>query len=88
LRLFHVGAQSGIQPAGSLSMGDVYRSWTGNGWTVSWSPWVRRSVLASDAGQDYVYAISDAGVRSARLASQPWALTRLKTVEFAPLPQY
>jgi hypothetical protein len=77
LRLFHVDAATGITPAGSLSMADVYLEASGPGWSWSWSPYVRRSILA-DA---YVYAVSDAGIRSASVADLPaW----LATIEFPP----
>jgi hypothetical protein len=78
LRLFQVDVARGITPAGSLSMSDVYASSSGPGWSYSWSPYVRRSVLADD----FVYAISDAGLRSAKVSDLPaW----LRTVQFAPL---
>jgi uncharacterized secreted protein with C-terminal beta-propeller domain len=76
LRLFHVDAATGITPAGSLSMADVYDPYGPEfGW--AWSPYVRRSILADD----YVYAVSDAGIRSASVAQLPaW----LSTVRFPP----
>lgn len=77
LRLFQVDPAAGITPAGRLSMADVFATASGPGWSFSWSPYVRRSVLADD----FVYAISDAGVRSAKVADLPaW----LRTVQFAP----
>jgi hypothetical protein len=94
LRLFHVDVQTGVRPVGSLSMDPVFQTWWGNGWRFdwSWSPYVRRSVLASDGSVDFVYAITDAGVRSARLSSASSSdgatVTPLRTVEFAPLPRY
>jgi uncharacterized secreted protein with C-terminal beta-propeller domain len=79
LRLFKVDVASGITPLGSLPMGDVFTTFSGPGWSYSWSPWVRRGILADE----FVYAISDAGVRSARVADLPaW----LQTVHFPPLP--
>jgi hypothetical protein len=71
LRLFHVDAATGIQPAGVLSMADVYQDATAPyGWY--WSPYVRRSILADD----FVYAVSDAGIRSANVAELPaWLAT-------------
>ncbi|HUM13613.1 MAG TPA: beta-propeller domain-containing protein [Myxococcaceae bacterium] len=82
LRLFKVDPASGIQPLGSLSMADVYLSWSYENWSYSWSPWVRRGILADAQDGQYVYAISDAGVRSAKVASLPvW----LQTVKFPPL---
>ncbi len=63
-------------------MSDVYQTWSGEGWSWSWSPWIRRGILADSPDGQYVYAISDAGVRSAKVASLPaW----LQTVKFPPL---
>ena len=71
LRLFHVDAATGIQPAGVLSMADVYQD-PGPSFGWYWSPYVRRSILADD----FVYAVSDAGVRSAKVAELPaWLAT-------------
>ncbi len=83
LRLFQVDPSAGsISALGSLSMADVYLTYSGQGWSWSWSPYVRRGVLADSPNGQYVYAISDAGVRSAKVASLPaW----LKTVTFPPL---
>jgi hypothetical protein len=57
-------------------MGDLYRVQQDRGWAWYWSPQVRRSVMADD----FVYAISDAGIRVARvdrlaepLATAPFA---------------
>ncbi|HVP59698.1 MAG TPA: beta-propeller domain-containing protein [Myxococcaceae bacterium] len=82
LRLFKVDPASGIQALGSLSMADVYQTWSYDNWSYSWSPFVRRGILADAQDGQVVYAISDAGVRSAKVASLPaW----LKTVTFPPL---
>jgi uncharacterized secreted protein with C-terminal beta-propeller domain len=83
LRLFQVDPAGGtIQARGSLSMADVYETWSGEGWSYAWSPWIRRGILADSAEGQFVYAISDAGVRSAKVASLPaW----LQTVKFPPL---
>ena len=83
LRLFQVDPAAGtIQAKGSLSMADVYQTWSGQGWSYSWSPSIRRGILADSADGQFVYAISDAGVRSAKVASLPaW----LQTVKFPPL---
>jgi hypothetical protein len=78
LRLFHVDPATGITPLGSLSMADVYLTYIGVNWSWSWSPYIRRAILADE----FVYAISDAGVRSARVADLP---AYLKTVQFPPL---
>jgi len=78
LRLFKVEPATGITSLGSLSMSDVFTVVNGPGWSWSWSPWIRRSILADG----YVYAISDAGVRAAVVANLPaW----VSTVKFAPL---
>lgn len=83
LRLFQVDPAGGsIAALGSLSMADVYLTWSGEGWSWSWSPYVRRGILADSPDGQYVYAISDAGARSAKVASLPaW----LQTVKFPPL---
>ena len=83
LRLFQVDVAGGtIQSKGSLSMADVYLTWAGEGWSYAWSPWIRRGILADSVDGQFVYAISDAGVRSANVASLPaW----LQTVKFPPL---
>ncbi|MGF1508035.1 MAG: beta-propeller domain-containing protein [Myxococcota bacterium] len=59
LRLFEVNAETGIQPLGAIAMGDMFTE--PDAWGYSYSPYVRRSVLADD----YAYAISDAGIRVA-----------------------
>ena len=69
VRIFHVDASAGISAAGSLGMSDVYIQAGSGDWTYRYVPWVRRSVLATDnAATDYVYAVSDAGIRVANLA--------------------
>jgi hypothetical protein len=83
LRLFKVdpAVDPPIAPAGRLSMGDVFLDDPGTPFGWWWSPYVRRSVLASDDTGDYVYAVSDAGLRSARVADLPkW----LATIQFPP----
>lgn len=59
LRVFRVDASTGFTPVGAVSMTDVYRSFNNRYWSWYWTPAVRRSVMADD----YVYAITDAGVR-------------------------
>jgi hypothetical protein len=46
-------------------MSDVYQSFNYRQWTWYWTPSVRRSVMADD----YVYAITDAGVRVAHVSN-------------------
>jgi hypothetical protein len=64
-----VDPATGFTPKGALSMKDAYVASNDWGWTYYWSPWVRRSVMADQ----FVYAISDAGIRVADVAnlSQP-----------------
>ncbi len=70
LRLFSIDLQTGITPRGSLSMRDLYISHGRETWNGYYSPWIRRSVMASDqAGHEFVYAISDAGIRAAAVES-------------------
>jgi hypothetical protein len=67
VRMFSVDAAR-ISPLGSLSMGDVYVQQGSGDWTWWYRPWVRRSVLATDqSGNTFVYAVADAGVRTAPL---------------------
>ncbi|HET7786147.1 MAG TPA: beta-propeller domain-containing protein [Myxococcales bacterium] len=70
VRVFSVDPAGKIAPAGSLGMSDAYiQQGTGN-WTWFYRPWVRRSVMATDqAGNSFVYAISDAGIRVAPLST-------------------
>lgn len=71
LRLFQVDPAQGIAPAGILPMTDVFAG-TGDAFGWYWSPVVTRSILADD----FVYAVSDAGVRAARVPDLPgWLAT-------------
>ncbi|MCS6912577.1 MAG: beta-propeller domain-containing protein [Myxococcales bacterium] len=80
VRVFRIDTTTGIQGLGALSMKDVYQVHNDREWTWYWTPYVRRSVMASSReGQDYVYAISDAGVRVANLER---IATPLSTVLF------
>ncbi|QSQ22130.1 beta-propeller domain-containing protein [Pyxidicoccus parkwayensis] len=63
LRVFRVDTTAGITPVGALSMKDVYQTFNQRGWNWYWSPMVRRSVMADD----YVYAITDAGLRVSKV---------------------
>lgn len=64
LRVFSVDTQAGFTPRGSVSMKDIYVNYGDHYWDYYWSPWVRRSVMADD----FVYAISDGGIRVANIA--------------------
>jgi hypothetical protein len=69
VRVFSVDPAGSILPVGSLGMNDVYIQQGTGEWTWWYRPWVRRSVMATDqAGNTFVYAVSDAGLRSAALA--------------------
>lgn len=79
LRLFSVDAKSGIRPLGDLSMHDLFRDGTSPYWGWYYNPWVRRSILAVDqGGVDYVYAISDAGIRAAQSTTLPASLATVR----------
>ena len=68
VRVFSVDLATGIAPIGALGMGDVYMQQGSEDWTWWYRPWVRRSVMATDqAANTFVYAVSDAGVRTAAL---------------------
>jgi uncharacterized secreted protein with C-terminal beta-propeller domain len=77
LRVFHIDAATGITPKGALSMRDMYQVQQSYGWSYYWMPAVRRSVMADD----FVYAISDAGLRVANIAALG---SPLKTIHFVP----
>jgi hypothetical protein len=64
LRVYSVDAATGFTARGALSMRDLYQSAGVSGWLYYWQPSVRRSVMADD----FVYAISDAGIRVANVA--------------------
>jgi hypothetical protein len=65
LRVYSVDAATGFTPRGAVSMNDMYQAWHSENWTYYWTPSVRRSVMADD----FVYAISDSGMRVANIAN-------------------
>ncbi len=81
LKVYGVDADAGLHREGR----DLVRRplpGAGNyGWYWWWMPTVRRSIMADD----FVYAISDAGIRSARIDALS---TPLATVKFTPGPFY
>jgi hypothetical protein len=83
LRVYNVDVNTGFSVKGALSMKDVYISSGTPDWRYWYSPWIRRSVMATDAGTDYVYAISDAGIRA---ATGPSLNTTLSTINFPRTP--
>lgn len=74
LRVYSVDPLTGFTPKGAVSMRDMYSVQQYYNWTYYWMPQVRRSVMADD----FVYAISDAGLRVANIAdlSVPLATAR------------
>ena len=74
LRVFRVDPSAGFTPVGAISMKDAYQVINQHQWSWVYMPNVRRSVMADD----YVYAVTDAGVRVAHVSnlSQPLATTR------------
>ena len=56
---------NGFAVKGAISMRDLYQSQSSYGWTYYWTPWVRRSVIADD----FVYSLSDSGIRVANIAN-------------------
>ena len=75
LRVFHVDTAAGFTPRGAMTMKDVYQTPSMPSWYYYWSPQIRRSVMADD----FVYAISDAGIRVANVTALS---TPLATVKF------
>jgi Beta propeller domain len=74
LRVFSVDVNTGFTLKGAVSLSDMYRVQQYTNWVYYWTPSVRRSVMADD----YVYAISDAGLRVAHISNlaQPLASAR------------
>ena len=83
VRIFGVDTATGFTQRGAVSMKDVYIQGGSPDWSYYYTPWIRRSVLASDSGVDYVYGVSDAGIRSANLAAPA---VPLSTVAFPREP--
>jgi hypothetical protein len=75
-----VDPSTGFTPVGAVSMKDVYQTINSYQWSWTYSPAVRRSVMADD----YVYAISDAGVRVAHVnnLSAPLATVRFEPISY------
>ncbi|MBS1153266.1 MAG: hypothetical protein H6Q89_4964, partial [Myxococcaceae bacterium] len=71
LRVFEVDVTKGFTAKGAVSMKDVFQVTNYYNWSYYWTPQARRSVMADD----FVYSISDAGLRVANIAdlSQPIA---------------
>jgi hypothetical protein len=86
LRVFDIDAAQGIALRGSVSFGEIYREGGVYDWAWYYTPWVRRSVMASDDADTYIYAISDAGIRVAEADAldAPLATVRFPTAEVTP----
>jgi hypothetical protein len=67
LYVYNVDPSTGFTPLGALNMTDVYRGLSSDNpnWSFLFSPQIQRSVMADD----YVYAVSDAGIRVATVTS-------------------
>ena len=67
-RVFEVDPSKGFTPRGAISMRDLFQVAQSpldfGTWTYFWTPLVRRSVMADD----FVYSVSDAGLRVANIA--------------------
>lgn len=79
LKVYSVDPLTGFTARGAISMSDMYQVYQYSNWTYYWEPYVRRSVMADD----FVYAISDSGIRVANVAdlSVPLASTRFNKYE-------
>lgn len=76
LRVYSVDPVLGFTSKGAVSMKDMYSIYQYGNWTYYWEPYVRRSVMADD----FVYAISDSGIRVSHIAnlSAPIASTNFE----------
>lgn len=81
LRVFGIDTATGFTVKGKVSMSDLYRVANYWGWSYYWQPAVRRSVMADD----FVYAISDAGIRVAHISALS---SPLATVQFDRYTDY
>ena len=70
VRVFSVDPAGNIANVGALGVSDLYLQQGSGNFTWWYRPWVRRSVMATDQnGGTFVYAVSDAGLRTAALGS-------------------
>jgi hypothetical protein len=74
LRVYGVDPVTGFTAKGAVNLNDLYQVQQYSNWVYYWTPSVRRSVMADD----FVYAISDAGLRVANILnlSAPLATVR------------
>lgn len=61
VQLYRVDAAQGITPLGALGLGDMAREHTGQDWRWIEQAYARRSIIADD----WLYAVSDIGIRVA-----------------------
>jgi uncharacterized secreted protein with C-terminal beta-propeller domain len=70
VRVYDINTVKGITSLGALSLRDVFVKKNSYSWNSYYSPWIRRSIMAADdSGNDYVYAISDVGIRVAKVSA-------------------
>ena len=83
LKVFKVDVNNAtIKEVGALSMADMFEKKYGSnkyGYYYGYDWWVRRSVMATDQqNNDYLYAISDVGIRVSSLAAPGKVLAEAK----------
>ena len=82
LRVFEVDPVTGFTPKGAVGMRDLYQVQQYYNWTYYWTPHVRRSVMADE----FVYAISDAGIRVANIANLSAPLATASLTRYVEYP--
>ncbi len=80
LRVYTVDVDTGFSLRGSVALSDLYQVQSYSNWVYWWTPAVRRSVMADD----FVYAISDAGLRVANVANLSVPLASARFDHWAP----
>ena len=80
LRVYSVETGTGFTARGALTVSDLYEVQHFADWTYYWAPSVRRSVMADD----FVYAISDSGIRVANVANLSLPLATVRFDRYAP----
>lgn len=82
LKVYGVDAATGFTSKGAVSLSDMYQSysytWGSQTWTYYWQPSVRRSIMADD----FVYAISDAGIRVSNIVNLSAPLATIQFDKF------
>lgn len=80
LRVYSVDPLTGFTPRGAVSLSDMYQVQRYSNWAYYWTPAVRRSVMADD----YVYAISDSGLRVANVVDLAAPLATVRFDHYQP----